>query len=108
MSIYWIYLISSGGLAIGMATSARFVQSYDAFWPVMVFFNLLLASWLLLERAAIGIPWGTSFAVWAGIAAVGTLLVEMVFFGGVASVGQLVFLGVMAIGVIGYATTSIV
>ena len=106
MSIYWINLLGAGVLAIGMTTSARFLQGPDIFWPYLVFFNLLLVSWMLLERASIGIPWGTTFAVWAGIGAVGTIIVEMLFFGGVASPWQLLFLAIMAAGVIGYTVTS--
>ncbi len=108
MTIYWAYLIASGLLAVGMTTAARFVEGHGAFWPTVIFFNLLLLSWLLLERATIAIPWGTAFAVWAGIGAVGTVILELVCFGGAAGFWQMFFLGVMALGFVGYVVTSMV
>jgi quaternary ammonium compound-resistance protein SugE len=107
MNIYWLNLIGSGVLAIGMTSSARFISGYQSFWPSLLFFNFLILSWLLLERAAMGVPWGTAFAVWAGIAPVGTILVEVLVFGETIGVGQWFFLAVMSIGVIGYTYTSI-
>lgn len=107
MNTYWSLLLLSGVLAVGMTTSARYTDGYEAFWPSILFFNFLLFSWMLLERAAIGIPWSTSFAVWAGIGAAGTVLVDMLFFGGALNGWQWGFFGLFVVGLTGFTLTSI-
>ena len=76
----WFWLILGGLFEVGFTTSLRFVEGFrNVPWTLafLVSVGLRLG---LLELAARTIPMGTAYAVWAGIGAVGTVIVGMAFF----------------------------
>ena len=76
----WFWLILGGLFEVGFTTSLRFVESFKNLPWTLAFLVPVGLSMGLLELAARTIPMGTAYAVWAGIGAVGTVVVGMAFF----------------------------
>jgi quaternary ammonium compound-resistance protein SugE len=76
----WVWLILGGMFEVGFTTSLRFVDGFrNPGWTIAFLLSVTI-SMALLEYAARTIPMGTAYAVWAGIGAVGTVLVGIAFF----------------------------
>ncbi len=76
----WLLLILGGLFEVGFTTSLRFVEGFRNLPWTLAFLGSVAASMGLLEVAARSIPMGTAYAVWAGIGAVGTVTVGMLWF----------------------------
>jgi quaternary ammonium compound-resistance protein SugE len=76
----WFWLILGGLFEVGFTTSLRFVEGFRNVPWTLAFLVSVGLSMGLLELAARTIPMGTAYAVWAGIGAVGTVIVGMAFF----------------------------
>jgi quaternary ammonium compound-resistance protein SugE len=76
----WAYLILAGLFEIGWASSIKFSDGFTRLWPTLIFFLCLVASLLLLARAARELPIGPAYAVWTGIGAAGTVLVGILVY----------------------------
>lgn len=71
----WLLLILGGAFEVGFTTCLRHAEGFRNLPWTAGFFVCAWLSFVLLERASRTIPLGTSYAVWVGIGAVGTLLV---------------------------------
>ncbi|WP_244965730.1 DMT family transporter [Paenibacillus alvei] len=69
----WLYIVLGGSLEIVWASGFKYEQI-----PPLVVLVALLLSFDLIIRAAKVIPIGTTYAVFAGIGTVGTVVVEAV------------------------------
>ena len=78
--IAWFWLILGGLFEVGFTTSLRFVEGFRNLPWTLAFLGSVAMSMGLLELASRSIPMGTAYAVWAGIGAVGTVLVGIAFF----------------------------
>ena len=76
----WLWLIFGGLFEVGFTTALRFVDGFRNLPWTLAFLGSVTLSMGLLEVAARTIPMGTAYAVWAGIGAVGTVLVGMAYF----------------------------
>ena len=76
----WLWLILGGLFEVGFTTALRFVDGFRNLPWTLAFLGSVTLSMGLLEVAARTIPMGTAYAVWAGIGAVGTVLVGMAYF----------------------------
>lgn len=76
----WLLLIIGGLFEVGFTTSLRYVEGFRNLPWTLAFLGSVTASMGLLEYAARTIPMGTAYAVWAGIGAVGTVLVGIAFY----------------------------
>ena len=81
----WLWLIIGGLFEVGFTTSLRFVDGFRNIPWTIAFLVSVAISMSLLEYAGRSIPLGTAYAVWAGIGAVGTVLVGIAFFAEPAS-----------------------
>lgn len=88
----WLALILGGMFEVGFTTSLRFVDGFRNLPWVGVFLVSVTLSMMLLEYGGRSIPMGTAYAVWAGIGAVGTVVVGILFFGEPASAARLLLL----------------
>lgn len=71
----WVLLIVAGLFEVGFTTCLRYADGFKNLAWSGGFLVCAYLSFTLLERAARTIPLGTSYAVWVGIGAVGTVLV---------------------------------
>ena len=76
----WLYLIAGGLFEVGFTTALRFVDGFRNTPWTIAFLVSVTISMALLELAARSIPMGTAYAVWAGIGAVGTVVVGILWF----------------------------
>lgn len=77
----WVLLVLGGLFEVGFTTSLRFVDGFRNIPWTLAFLASVALSMGLLEAAARSIPMGTAYAVWAGIGALGTVAVGIMFFG---------------------------
>lgn len=74
----WLLLVLAGLFEVGFTTCLRYTDGFKNLGWNAGFFVCAFLSFTLLEKAAKTIPLGTSYAVWVGIGAVGTVLVGVV------------------------------
>ena len=100
----WIILVIAGFFEVGFATCLA--KAKDAtgtsftMWMIGFFVSLSI-SMVLLYKATQTLPIGTSYAVWTGIGAVGTVLVGIIFFKEPADFWRLLFLSTLIGSIIG-------
>jgi quaternary ammonium compound-resistance protein SugE len=85
----WLLLILGGLCEVGFTTSLRHVDGFRNMPWVLAFLVSVSLSMALLEVASRSIPMGTAYAVWAGIGALGTVAVGIVFYQEAASLPRL-------------------
>ena len=88
----WLWLIVGGLFEVGFTTSLRFVDGFRNVPWTIAFLVSVAISMSLLEYAGRSIPLGTAYAVWAGIGAVGTVLVGIAFFAEPASLVRILLI----------------
>ena len=66
----------------------------------------MIASIVFLAQALKAIPVGTGYAVWTGIGAVGTAVLEIVLFSESTNPGRLLSIALIVVGIIGLKLTS--
>ncbi|MBC7827479.1 MAG: multidrug efflux SMR transporter [Chitinophagaceae bacterium] len=105
----WIILIIAGffevGFAACLAKAKETTGTTSTIW-VIGFFITLSISMFLLYKATQTLPIGTSYAVWTGIGAVGTVLVGIIFFKESADFWRLFFLSTLIGSIIGLKFVS--
>lgn len=74
----WIFLICAGLFEVGFTTCLRYADGFRHIGWTAGFFACTILSFTLLDKAAKTIPLGTSYAIWVGIGALGTVLVGVV------------------------------
>jgi quaternary ammonium compound-resistance protein SugE len=93
----WGWLVLGGLFEVGFTTCLRFVDGFRNVPWTLGFLVSVTLSMGLLQLASRTIPMGTAYAVWAGIGAVGTVLVGVLFFSEPATtVRLLLILGIVA------------
>lgn len=76
----WIYLVLAGLFEVAFTTCLKLSDNFTHRWWSTAFFISITVSFYLLNKASQVIPLGTSYAVWTGIGAVGTVIVGITFF----------------------------
>lgn len=102
----WVLLVLAGLLETGFAISLKLSDGFTRPWWVLAFAVSAAGSFGLLATALRTLPVGTAYAVWTGIGAVGTAVLGMVFFGDAATVGRLVSLTLVVVGIVGLQLTA--
>lgn len=105
----WILLIIGGFFEVGFASCLAKAKetsgSTSTMW-LMGFFICLSISMFLLYKATQSLPIGTSYAVWTGIGAVGTVIVGILFFKEPVAFWRIFFLITLISSVIGLRFVS--
>ena len=107
----WLTLIVAGLFEVGFAFCLGKAKEAEAgtFWFWIGGFLLSLTiSMSLLYKATQTLPIGTSYAVWTGIGAVGTVLVGILIFKEPATFWRLFFLTTLSSSIVGlkWATSN--
>jgi quaternary ammonium compound-resistance protein SugE len=100
----WIILVIAGFFEVGFATclaKAKEATGTSLTMWMIGFFVSLSISMVLLYKASQTLPIGTSYAVWTGIGAVGTVIVGIIFFKEPADFWRLLFLSTLIGSIIG-------
>lgn len=105
----WILLIIAGFFEVGFATclgKANNATGVAVTYWYIGFVVCLTISMLLLVKATHVLPIGTSYAVWTGIGAVGTVLVGIFFFKEPTDFWRLFFITTLIASIVGLKVVS--
>lgn len=97
----WLLLALGGLFEVGFTTSLRFVDGFRNLPWTLAFLGSVTLSMLLLQQAARVIPMGTAYAVWAGVGALGTVIVGIWLFDEPATTVRMLLLLVLVGAIIG-------
>jgi quaternary ammonium compound-resistance protein SugE len=98
----WIYLLLAGFFEIGWAFGMKMYQttSYKITCIILTGISLILSG-LFLWLSQKTIPISTSYLVWTGIGAIGTVLIGIIVFKDSCSLWRLVSISLVIFGIIG-------
>lgn len=99
--VAWPLLIFAGLLEVGWALLLKESDGFSKLWPSLGFIVFGAGSIVLLTLALRDLPVGTAYAAWTGIGAVGTAIFGLVLFDESATVGRLVSISLIVVGVVG-------
>jgi quaternary ammonium compound-resistance protein SugE len=88
------------------ALALKASDGFSKLGPTIVFVVTLLISMLLLAVALRALPVGPGCAVWTGTGAVGAAIAGMIIFGEAATLGRILAIGLIAIGIAWLALTQ--
>jgi len=97
----WFYLIAASLFEIGWVYSLKFTEGFTRFIPTVSYGFFGLGAVFFLSLTLKYMPVGITYAVWVGIAATGSNLVGILFFGEPYRIGKLLFLLMIIGGVVG-------
>jgi quaternary ammonium compound-resistance protein SugE len=99
--VEWLALILAGVLEIAWAIGLKQSDGFTRLWPSLVTIVSICLSFALMAIALRSIPFGTAYAIWAGIGVAGTAVVGVTVFGEPADAIRLLFVALISTGVIG-------
>lgn len=103
----WFYLILGGVFEVGWVVGLKLSQTMtNKLWGILIAIVSMVISVYLLYVAQKSIAMGTSYAVWAGVGAVGSLLVGIFFFGDAAGFWRLFSAALIIAGIVGIQLAS--
>jgi quaternary ammonium compound-resistance protein SugE len=103
----WLILVLAGFFEIAFTTCLKMSENFKHPWWSAGFFISITVSFLLLNKAIQTIPLGTSYAVWTGIGAVGSVIVGIVIFKEPATFWRLFFIFLLIASIVGLKLSSI-
>jgi quaternary ammonium compound-resistance protein SugE len=98
--VTWIVLFVAGLFETAWALALKQSDGFSRPGPTVLFVVTLVASMVLLAVALRSLPVGTGYAVWTGTGAVGAAVAGMVLLGEAATLGRILPIGLIAIGIV--------
>jgi quaternary ammonium compound-resistance protein SugE len=102
----WLALLGAGLLEVGWALGLKYSDGLTRFWPTAATVIAILLSFALMAWALRSLPFGTAYAVWTGIGAVGSIIVGMLLFSESADPVRIVCLTLIVAGMVGLKLNS--
>lgn len=102
----WILLLLAGLFEIAFTTALRYTDGLSRPLPLLAFVVFASISLYLLMKASETIPLGTSYAVWTGIGAAGTVLAGIFYFDEPITTLRLLFLTALIGSIVGIKLVS--
>jgi quaternary ammonium compound-resistance protein SugE len=102
----WLALLGAGLLEVGWALGLKYSDGLTRFWPTAATLVAIVLSFALMALALRSLPFGTAYAVWTGIGAVGSILVGMMLFSESADPVRIVCLTLIVAGMVGLKLNS--
>ena len=97
----WIILFLAGLFEIAWAVGLKYSDGFTRLVPSVLTGAAMLISVVLLGWAMKGLPLGTAYAIWTGIGAVGTVIVDIFLFGESMAPMRLISIALVLAGLIG-------
>jgi quaternary ammonium compound-resistance protein SugE len=97
----WSCLLLAGLLEIIWTLGLKYSDGFTRFWPSLVTLAASAASLALLSFSLKALPYGTAYAIWTGIGAVGTVLVGIFLFGESINAARMGCLALILGGIVG-------
>jgi quaternary ammonium compound-resistance protein SugE len=102
----WAALLAAGLLEVGWALGLKYSDGLTRFWPTVATVLAIALSFALMSLALRSLPFGTAYAVWTGIGAVGSILVGMLLYSEPTDPIRLVCLTLIIAGMVGLKLNS--
>jgi len=102
----WLALLGAGLLEVGWALGLKYSDGLTRFWPTAATAVAIILSFALMALALRSLPFGTAYAVWTGIGAVGSILVGMTLFSESVDPVRIVCLTLIIAGMVGLKLNS--
>jgi quaternary ammonium compound-resistance protein SugE len=102
----WLALLLAGVLEVVWALSLKATDGLTRFWPLMMTLSTIILSFGLFTFSLKSVPFGTAYAVWAGIGAAGSMIAGMVMFGESVDAFRIACLTLIIGGMIGLKLAS--
>lgn len=97
----WVHLFIAGLLEVTWAVTLKWSEGFTNFAPTAATTAFTLISFYFLSQAMKAIPIGTTYAVLAGIGAVGTVIAGILLFGEDYQFVHIVCIALIVVGVVG-------
>jgi quaternary ammonium compound-resistance protein SugE len=102
----WLALLCAGLLEIAWALGLKYSDGLTRFWPTAATVVAIALSFGLMAWALRSLPFGTAYAVWTGIGAVGSILVGMILYSEPTDPVRLICLTLIVAGMVGLKLNS--
>ncbi len=102
----WLALLGAGLLEVGWALGLKYSDGLTRFWPTAATVIAILLSFGLMALALRSLPFGTAYAVWTGIGAVGSIIVGMLLYSEPTDPIRLICLTLIVAGMVGLKLNS--
>ena len=102
----WLALLGAGLLEVAWAFGLKYSDGLTRFWPTAATAAAIALSFGLMAIALKSLPFGTAYAVWTGIGAVGSIVVGMLAFSESTDPVRIVCLTLIVAGMIGLKLNS--
>ena len=102
----WAYLILAGILEIFWATCLKLSNGFTILKFSILTIAGMVFSFIFLAQATKILPLGTSYAIWTGIGALGSVIIGIILFKEVFTLPKVLFVTLLLIGIIGLKITS--
>ena len=99
--VSWVVLIISGMFEAGWAITLPKTELFTRLWPSVIFVISMIISVGGLAVAMRHIPTGPGYAVWAGVGAVTTAVIGMLWLGEDVNVLKIVSMALIVSGIVG-------
>lgn len=102
----WLVLIVAGCLEVVWSLGLKYTEGFTRPLPSVLVGGAIVASMVLLGRAARTLPIGTAYGVWVGIGALGAAIGGVVLFDEPMPPLRLAFVGLLLVSIVGLKLTS--
>jgi quaternary ammonium compound-resistance protein SugE len=102
----WLALLAAGLFEIAWAFGLKYSDGLTRFWPTAATALAIALSFGLMAVALKSLPFGTAYAVWTGIGAVGSIIVGMLVYSESADPVRLLCLTLIVAGMVGLKLNS--
>src|SRR5262249_32608855 len=97
----WFYLLMAGALEIVWALGLKYSDGFTRPWPSVTTLAAMALSYVLLALSLRSVPFGTAYAIWAGLGAAGVIAVGILLFEDPADWTRMGCLALIVVGTIG-------
>jgi quaternary ammonium compound-resistance protein SugE len=97
----WAALIGAGVLEILWALGLKYSDGLTRLWPSALTVLAIGLSFLLMAVALKTLPFGTAYAIWTGIGAVGSIAIGILIYGEPAGIMRVLCLIMIVTGIVG-------
>ena len=102
----WLALLGAGLLEVGWALGLKYSDGLTRFWPTVATVFAITLSFALMALALRSLPFGTAYAVWTGIGAVGSLVLGMLLYSEPTDPVRIICLTLIVAGMVGLKLNS--
>ena len=102
----WLALLGAGLLEVAWALGLKYSDGLTRFWPTVATVIAIALSFVLMALALRSLPFGTAYAVWTGIGAVGSILVDMLIYSEPTDPVRIICLTLIVAGMVGLKLNS--